>query len=196
MRTEKSLNVTFDKSLPEPKSSPLVEDNRIDKPIVQDLNGSPSLQVNVSDEGYPKSLKLIESPIGTSNWRLKKVVGDENSLEQSSTHKPVIVEVSRDLRRILGLVYHDLYLGGKAWIPFELEGEAFKPEGRVCYQVRQSSMMYTSMDALHSTSYHSAIEALNSKPDSYMCCMHLMIILLNRELVEPLMDYHSRVVPR
>ncbi|GJY41197.1 hypothetical protein Tco_0428467 [Tanacetum coccineum] len=123
-------------------------------------------------------------------------VSDENSLEQSSTHKPVIVEVSRDLRRILGLVYHDLYLGGKAWIPFELEGEAFKPEGRVCYQVRQSSMMYTSMDALHSTSYHSAIEALNSKPDSYMCCMHLMIILLNRELVEPLMDYHSRVVPR
>ncbi|GJS52220.1 retrotransposon protein [Tanacetum coccineum] len=44
-------------SLTEPKSSSLVEDDRIDEPIVQDLNGSPSLQVNVSDEHYPKSLK-------------------------------------------------------------------------------------------------------------------------------------------
>ncbi|GJT12365.1 hypothetical protein Tco_0859407 [Tanacetum coccineum] len=44
-------------SLPEPKSSLLVEDDRINEPIVQDLNGSPSLQVNVSDEGYLKSLK-------------------------------------------------------------------------------------------------------------------------------------------
>ncbi|GKB35748.1 retrovirus-related pol polyprotein from transposon TNT 1-94 [Tanacetum coccineum] len=33
------------------------EDDRINEPIVQDLNGSPSLQVNVSDEGYPKSIK-------------------------------------------------------------------------------------------------------------------------------------------
>nr|GEV25156.1 integrase, catalytic region, zinc finger, CCHC-type, peptidase aspartic, catalytic [Tanacetum cinerariifolium] len=32
-------------------------DDRIDEPIVQDLNGSPSLQVNILDEGYPKSLK-------------------------------------------------------------------------------------------------------------------------------------------
>ncbi|GJX48671.1 hypothetical protein Tco_0273861 [Tanacetum coccineum] len=57
MRIEESLNVTFDESLPEPKSSSLVEDDRIDEPIVQDLSGSPSLQVNVLDEGYPKSLK-------------------------------------------------------------------------------------------------------------------------------------------
>ncbi|GJW21800.1 hypothetical protein Tco_0032422 [Tanacetum coccineum] len=57
MRIEESLNVTFDESLPKPKSSPSVEDDRINEPIVQDLNGSPSLQVNVSDEGYPKSLK-------------------------------------------------------------------------------------------------------------------------------------------
>ncbi|GKC96009.1 hypothetical protein Tco_1161451, partial [Tanacetum coccineum] len=42
---------------PSPMSSYLVEDDRIDEPIVQDLNGSPSLQVNVSDEGYPKSQK-------------------------------------------------------------------------------------------------------------------------------------------
>ncbi|GJT67511.1 hypothetical protein Tco_1018991 [Tanacetum coccineum] len=57
MRIEESLNVSFDESLPEPKSSSSVEDDRIDEPIVQDLNGSPSLQANVSDEGYPKSLK-------------------------------------------------------------------------------------------------------------------------------------------
>ncbi|GJY14473.1 retrovirus-related pol polyprotein from transposon TNT 1-94 [Tanacetum coccineum] len=57
IRIEESLNVTFNDSLPEPKSSYSVEDDRIDEPIIQDLNGSPSLQVNVSDEGYPKSLK-------------------------------------------------------------------------------------------------------------------------------------------
>ncbi|GKB25067.1 hypothetical protein Tco_0864468 [Tanacetum coccineum] len=57
IRIEESLNVTFEESLPEPKSSSSVEDDRIDEPIVQDLNGSPSLLVNVSDEGYPKSLK-------------------------------------------------------------------------------------------------------------------------------------------
>ncbi|GJT41622.1 integrase, catalytic region, zinc finger, CCHC-type containing protein [Tanacetum coccineum] len=56
-RIKESLNVTFDESFLEPKSSPLVEDDRINEPIVQDLNGSPSLQVNVSNEGYPKSLK-------------------------------------------------------------------------------------------------------------------------------------------
>ncbi|GJW30842.1 hypothetical protein Tco_0047717, partial [Tanacetum coccineum] len=54
---KESLNVTFDESLPKPKSPPSVEDDRIDEPIVQDLNGSPSLQVNVSNESYPKSLK-------------------------------------------------------------------------------------------------------------------------------------------
>ncbi|GJV27745.1 retrovirus-related pol polyprotein from transposon TNT 1-94 [Tanacetum coccineum] len=57
IRIEESLNVTFDESLSEPKSSLLVEDDRIYEPRVQDLNGSPSLQVNVSDEGYPKFLK-------------------------------------------------------------------------------------------------------------------------------------------
>ncbi|GKB22683.1 hypothetical protein Tco_0862084 [Tanacetum coccineum] len=57
MRIEESLNVTFDESLPKPKSSSLVEDDRNDEPIVQVLNESPSLQVNVSDKGYPKSLK-------------------------------------------------------------------------------------------------------------------------------------------
>ncbi|GJV16545.1 retrovirus-related pol polyprotein from transposon TNT 1-94 [Tanacetum coccineum] len=42
---------------PNPKSSHSVEDNRINEPIVQDLNGPPSLQVNVSAKGYPKSVK-------------------------------------------------------------------------------------------------------------------------------------------
>ncbi|GJY77044.1 hypothetical protein Tco_0482160 [Tanacetum coccineum] len=57
MRIEESLNVTFDESLPKPKSSSSVEDDRIDEPIVQDLNGSSSLQVNVFNESYPNSLK-------------------------------------------------------------------------------------------------------------------------------------------
>ncbi|GJU24399.1 hypothetical protein Tco_1163020 [Tanacetum coccineum] len=72
IRIEESLNVTFDESLPEPKSSSSVEDDRIDEPIVQYLNRSRSLQVNVSDEGYPKSLKEarghpIEQVIGELN---------------------------------------------------------------------------------------------------------------------------------
>nr|GEV82379.1 hypothetical protein [Tanacetum cinerariifolium] len=62
------------RACPEPKSSPLVEDDRIDEPIVQDLNGSSSLQANVSDEGYPKSLNEarghpIEQAIGELNER-------------------------------------------------------------------------------------------------------------------------------
>ncbi|GJX82532.1 zf-CCHC domain-containing protein [Tanacetum coccineum] len=57
MRIEEYLIVTFNEILPKPKSSPSVEDDMIDEPVVQDLNGSSSLQVNVSDEGYPKSVK-------------------------------------------------------------------------------------------------------------------------------------------
>ncbi|GJV04055.1 glyceraldehyde-3-phosphate dehydrogenase GAPCP1, chloroplastic-like protein, partial [Tanacetum coccineum] len=37
MRIKESLNVTFDESLPEPKSSTLVEDDRIIEPVVQNL---------------------------------------------------------------------------------------------------------------------------------------------------------------
>ncbi|GJR37121.1 hypothetical protein Tco_1212805 [Tanacetum coccineum] len=74
VRIEESFNVTFDESLPEPKSSPSVEDNRINEPIVQDLNGLPSLQVNDSDYRYPKSVKEaighpIEQVIGEFNER-------------------------------------------------------------------------------------------------------------------------------
>ncbi|GJS91523.1 hypothetical protein Tco_0774159 [Tanacetum coccineum] len=61
-------------SFPEPKLSLVVEDDRINEPIVQDLNGSLSLQVNVSDEGYLKSVKeargyLIEQITGEFNER-------------------------------------------------------------------------------------------------------------------------------
>ncbi|GJR73225.1 retrotransposon protein [Tanacetum coccineum] len=59
-------------SFPKPKSSPLVEDDRINKPIVQDLNGSPSLQVNILDEGYPKSLKEAKGHL------IKQVTGELN----------------------------------------------------------------------------------------------------------------------
>nr|GEV31104.1 integrase, catalytic region, zinc finger, CCHC-type, peptidase aspartic, catalytic [Tanacetum cinerariifolium] len=74
MSIEESPNVTFDESLPKPKSSPSVEDDRINEPIVQDLNGSSSLQVNVLDEGYPKNLKEgrghpVEQVIGELNER-------------------------------------------------------------------------------------------------------------------------------
>nr|GEV18954.1 hypothetical protein [Tanacetum cinerariifolium] len=74
MKIKESLNVTIDESLLEPKSSPSVEDDKIDEPIVQDLNGSLSLQVNVSFEVYPKSLKEdrghpIEQVIGELNER-------------------------------------------------------------------------------------------------------------------------------
>ncbi|GJR00568.1 zf-CCHC domain-containing protein [Tanacetum coccineum] len=54
---EESLNVTFDESLSDPKSSPTVEDDGINEHTVQDHNRSPSLHVNDSEEGYPKSLK-------------------------------------------------------------------------------------------------------------------------------------------
>nr|GEV42539.1 putative reverse transcriptase domain-containing protein [Tanacetum cinerariifolium] len=57
MRIEESLNVTFDESLPEPKSSSSVQDDRIIEPLVQNLVRSPSLEANASEPGYPKSLK-------------------------------------------------------------------------------------------------------------------------------------------
>nr|GFB95149.1 hypothetical protein [Tanacetum cinerariifolium] len=57
MKIKKSLNVTFDESFPEPKSSSLVEDDRIVEPVVQNLVGSPSLEVKALEPGYPKSLK-------------------------------------------------------------------------------------------------------------------------------------------
>ncbi|GJV54842.1 hypothetical protein Tco_1455847 [Tanacetum coccineum] len=57
MRIEESINVTFDETLPEPKSYPSVEDDRIIKPIVQNPVRSLSLEANATESGYPKSLK-------------------------------------------------------------------------------------------------------------------------------------------
>ena len=57
MRIEESLNVTFDESMPEPSSSPSVEDDVINEQVVQDQERSPSLQVNDSVEGYPKNVR-------------------------------------------------------------------------------------------------------------------------------------------
>ncbi|GKC99408.1 hypothetical protein Tco_1169683 [Tanacetum coccineum] len=74
MRIEESLNVTFDESLPELKSSSSVEDDRIIEPMVQNQVRSPSLEANALESGYPKSLKEarghpIEQVIGELNER-------------------------------------------------------------------------------------------------------------------------------
>ena len=66
--------MNFDESMPKPKSSPSVEDDVINKHIVHDQERSPSLQVNVSDEGNPKELREarghpIEQVIGDLNKR-------------------------------------------------------------------------------------------------------------------------------
>ncbi|GJZ24274.1 putative reverse transcriptase domain-containing protein [Tanacetum coccineum] len=71
-RTHGKLRKMSRAILPEPKSSPSIEDDRIDEPIVQNLNGSLSLQVNVSDEGYPKSLKEARG------HPIKQVIGELN----------------------------------------------------------------------------------------------------------------------
>ncbi|GKB73492.1 retrotransposon protein [Tanacetum coccineum] len=118
MRIEESLNVTFDESLPEPKLSSSVEDDRIDEPIVQDLNGSPSLQVNVSDEGYPKSLKEarghpIEQVIGESNERTlrnEKYTGgmalSGEPLAIPTCTRGLVVHASRVIARCIWQSYH------------------------------------------------------------------------------------------
>ncbi|GJW87763.1 reverse transcriptase domain-containing protein [Tanacetum coccineum] len=80
MRIKESLNVTFDESLPEPKSYS-VEDDRINEPMVHDLNGLPSLQVNVLDEGYPKSLKEARG------HPIKQLIGELNDRTLRSKSK-------------------------------------------------------------------------------------------------------------
>ncbi|GJZ86911.1 hypothetical protein Tco_0658521 [Tanacetum coccineum] len=56
MRIEESLNVTFDERFLEPKSSSSVENDRIDEPIVQELNGSPHYKAFIK-------LCIVEDPI-------------------------------------------------------------------------------------------------------------------------------------
>ncbi|GKD53105.1 retrovirus-related pol polyprotein from transposon TNT 1-94 [Tanacetum coccineum] len=74
MRIEESLNVTFNKSFHKPKSSSLVEDDRIIEPIIQNPVRSSLLEANALEPGYPKSLKEargnpIEQVIGELNER-------------------------------------------------------------------------------------------------------------------------------
>ncbi|GJX78627.1 retrotransposon protein [Tanacetum coccineum] len=72
MRIKESLNVTFDESLPEPNSSSSEEDDRIIEPLVQNWVRSPSLEVNVSESGYPKNLKEARG------HPIKQVIGELN----------------------------------------------------------------------------------------------------------------------
>ncbi|GKC28112.1 hypothetical protein Tco_1035406, partial [Tanacetum coccineum] len=99
MRIEESINLTFDESLPEPKSSPSIKDDRINKPIVQDLNGSLSLQVNVSDKGYLKSAKEarghpIEQVIGLLPMIDIENLSRTNSFDKSS--RDFVLQTAKD----------------------------------------------------------------------------------------------------
>ncbi|GJY27696.1 hypothetical protein Tco_0403463 [Tanacetum coccineum] len=55
MKIEESLNVTFHVSLPKPKSSPSIEYDRINEPIVQDLNGE-RMVLPDNPMGYPDNV--------------------------------------------------------------------------------------------------------------------------------------------
>ncbi|GJW41689.1 retrovirus-related pol polyprotein from transposon TNT 1-94 [Tanacetum coccineum] len=72
MIIEESLNVSFDECFPEPKSSPLVKDDRIIEPVVKNPVRSPSLEANASESGYPKSLKEVRG------YPIKQVIGELN----------------------------------------------------------------------------------------------------------------------
>ena len=83
MRIEESLNVTFDESMPEPKSSPSVEDDMVNEHVVQDQERSPALQVNVTDDGNPKDLR---EPRGHP---IQQVIGDLNKRTLRPQNKQV-----------------------------------------------------------------------------------------------------------
>nr|GEV31813.1 hypothetical protein [Tanacetum cinerariifolium] len=77
MRVEESLNLTFDESFPKPKLSPLVEDDWINEPIVQDPKSIKEAR------GYP-----IEQVIGELNERTlssPKSMLDDKVLKDSSS---------------------------------------------------------------------------------------------------------------
>ena len=83
MRIEESLNVTFYESMPEPKSSPSVEDDVINEHIVQDQVKSPSLQDNVSDKDNPKEVREARG------HPIEQVIGDLNRRTLRSQNKQV-----------------------------------------------------------------------------------------------------------
>nr|GEX86578.1 hypothetical protein [Tanacetum cinerariifolium] len=104
IRIEESLNVTFDESFLEPKLSPSVEDDRINEPIVQDLNGSPPLQVNVLNEGYSKSVKeargermvLLDNPLGSPDNVLDKQIFDTVSDDSHQSNTEIYLNDEED----------------------------------------------------------------------------------------------------
>ncbi|GKD12681.1 hypothetical protein Tco_1197088 [Tanacetum coccineum] len=60
-------------SLPEPKSSPLVEDDGIHEQVVQDPNRSPLLEANASEMGSFRSIKEARGhPIEQAKGELMK----------------------------------------------------------------------------------------------------------------------------
>ena len=81
MRIEESLNVTFDESMPKPKSSPSEEDDVVNEHIVQDQERSPSLHLNDSDEGNPKELREARG------HPIEQVIGDLNKRTLRSQNK-------------------------------------------------------------------------------------------------------------
>ncbi|GJW80429.1 retrovirus-related pol polyprotein from transposon TNT 1-94 [Tanacetum coccineum] len=91
LRIEKSLNVIFDDSLPELKSSPLVEDDKIIEPVVQNPVMSPLLEANVLESSCPKSPKEarshpIEQVIGELNERTLRLERKELYTSIQNTH--------------------------------------------------------------------------------------------------------------
>ncbi|GJR83170.1 hypothetical protein Tco_0153955 [Tanacetum coccineum] len=97
MRIKESLNITFDESLPELKSSPSKEDDRINEPIVPDINGLSSLQVNVSDEGYLKSVK-------ESRAHLIEQVIDDDAPPPPQSQTPVVAQAPHTMSIIKLLI--------------------------------------------------------------------------------------------
>ncbi|GJR01156.1 hypothetical protein Tco_0524140 [Tanacetum coccineum] len=81
MRIEKYLNVTFDESLLDPKSSPSIEDDRIIEPVVQNPISSSSLEANALEPGYPKSIKEARS------HPIEQVIGELNEMTLRSKIK-------------------------------------------------------------------------------------------------------------
>nr|GEV54729.1 hypothetical protein [Tanacetum cinerariifolium] len=81
IRIEESLNVTFDESLLEPKSSPSVEDDRVIKLVVQNSVRSPPLEANISESSCPKCLKEARS------HPIKQVISELNERTLRSKSK-------------------------------------------------------------------------------------------------------------
>ncbi|GJX39375.1 dehydrogenase, E1 component [Tanacetum coccineum] len=89
MRIKESLNVTFDESFPEPKSSPSIKDDRINEPLVQDPVRSPLLEVYILEPGYPKSVKEARG------HPIKQVIGELNERTLRSLNKSSLVAASK-----------------------------------------------------------------------------------------------------